>query len=231
MIISNKKLTVIITFLNEKEDVKNTIESILEFSDDNVEIIVINDASDDNYDYDKLAVDYNITYVKNKIRLGVAASRDLGVSICKTAYFLLLDAHMRFYDNKWITRIVEELSKNTRRLLCTQTKILKRKDDIVYVDKESDALVRQGATVKLNGNILFEPKWLINENKNLGDGALPIACVLGAGYACSKDYWIYLKGLSGLMYYGNDEAYISMKSLVRRRRMSFTSRYKNRTYL
>lgn len=38
-----------------------------------------------------------------------------------------------------------------------------------------------------------------------------VAAVLGAGYAASRRYWDYLKGLSGLLYYGGDEAYISLK--------------------
>jgi hypothetical protein len=38
-----------------------------------------------------------------------------------------------------------------------------------------------------------------------------IPCILGAAYACSCEYWKYLKGLSGLMYFGSDEAYISIK--------------------
>ncbi|MDR1883473.1 MAG: glycosyltransferase [Prevotella sp.] len=208
---SKRLLTVIIPFLNEKEEVGNTIESVLEFSDNNVNLIIINDASNDNYDYDKLVLDYDIEYIKNEIRMGVAASRDLGASRCKTPYFLLLDAHMRFYDNQWVERITGVLSKNKNYLLCTQTKILRKTNGTVHVDRAEDQKTRQGAVVDLyNGNTLFESRWLFTE-QNDSDRDRPVACILGAGYACSKEYWEYLKGLKGLIYYGNDEAYISMK--------------------
>ena len=43
--------------------------------------------------------------------MGVGASRDLGVKLCQTPYFILLDAHMRFYEKIWAGRIIEELEK------------------------------------------------------------------------------------------------------------------------
>jgi glycosyltransferase involved in cell wall biosynthesis len=205
----NKRLlTVIIPFLNEREEVGNTIDSILRFSNSDVDIIVINDDSDDNYDYDKLTGIYPIVYIRNSTRLGVAASRDLGVYHCKTPYFLFLDAHMRFYDCGWVGKITSLLVENDRRLLCMQSKaLIKRNGEVVEKERES-ANVMHGATVILKYATCFELKWVSRETK---DAIQPIACVLGAGYACSKAYWKYLNGLKGLLYYGNDEAYMSIK--------------------
>lgn len=69
------------------------------------------------------------------------------------------------------------------------------------------------ACVELNdGETLTEPYWTsIQFHDPKQTPTLPIVCVLGAGYACSKKYWQYLKGLDGLVYYGSDEPYISMK--------------------
>lgn len=39
----------------------------------------------------------------------------------------------------------------------------------------------------------------------------PVPCILGAAYAAHKEYWNYLRGLEGLVSYGSDEAYISLK--------------------
>ncbi len=41
---------------------------------------------------------------------------------------------------------------------------------------------------------------------------IQIPCVLGACYAMSKRYWLYLRGLAGLHTYGCDETYLSLKT-------------------
>ena len=39
-----------------------------------------------------------------------------------------------------------------------------------------------------------------------------IACILGACYAASKRYWNSIRGLEGLMHYGSEETYLSLKA-------------------
>lgn len=208
----NPLLTIIIPFLNEKEEVENTVRSIREHSNGNeVVILLINDASDDGYDYRQVAEMYQTEYILNQVRLGVAASRDMGVAHAYTPYVMLLDAHMRFYDNKWLGRIVDELERDEKVVLCCQTKGL---------------MVADGKTVEINGRplsygacinfytgrLLFECEWIFHENEEEKDlHTVCIPCVLGATYCCSKKYWQYLKGVEGLISYGNDEPYISMK--------------------
>lgn len=205
----NNKLTIIIPFLNEGEEVANTLNSIRQTVQNKVDILIIDDASTDNIDYQNVAEKYNATYIKNKKRLGVAASRDLGVTLIKTPYFLLLDAHMRFYQNDWAKLIVGELDKNDRVVLCCTTKILSKKGT-GEID-ESNNTSTYGATINLEGN-----KWMLNAEwsfleKEPESSAENIACILGAGYAASKRYWQYLHGLEGLIHYGSDEPYISLK--------------------
>ena len=208
---SNKKLTVIIPFLNEKYEVENTVKSIIEHSNDNIDILLINDASNDGFDYKSLVEKYNVIYVENTERMGVASSRDLGVELCQTPYFLFLDAHMRFYNNLWIQRIIEELETDQRTLLCCQTKVLGIENGILIERKER--FRSYGACIGLNnGQKLIEPFWILREPAGTSHlQTIPIVCVLGAGYACSKVYWQYVKGLEGLKYYGTDESYISIK--------------------
>jgi glycosyltransferase involved in cell wall biosynthesis len=209
-----KKLTIVIPFANEGSEVENTLKSIFEYSNDDVDVIVINDASDDGFDYLNAISKYDVTYVENKQRLGVAASRELGVELCKTDYFLLLDAHMRFYNDKWVERITTELTKNPRTLLCAQTKVLRKKDGEV-IEKDNHSSVQYGAYI--NYYVLFhilEPEWTstCTDVPIAQEGSMIlIPCVLGAAYACSKKYWQYLRGLEGLLSYGNDEVLISLK--------------------
>lgn len=206
------KLTVILPFLNEGEEVYNTVCSIRKTSI-NVNIILINDASTDKYDYINVAKMFDCQYIVHAKRKGVAASRDEGVLLCQTDYFLLLDAHMRFYQNNWVEIIVNQLSTNAKILLCCQTKALSiNKKGQIVLDNERP--LSYGSYIDLyNQTFLFEPKWIFSDSHLTysSPNCIDIPCVLGAGYATSKQYWLYLKGLEELEQYGNDESYISIK--------------------
>ena len=199
-------LTVIIPFLNEGEEVGETVKSIRQYVGTKVDIIVINDQSNDGYDYRSDLQELSVYYIYNVERRGVAASRDLGIRLCQTPFFLLLDAHMRFYDGLWVDRICSILMENDRRLLCCQTKFLSKKKGKVSESLECPSTF--GAVFDMRR--LSYVDWNYYEN-NLDSSQERIEIVLGAGYAASKRYWSYLEGLEGLMYYGNDEAFISLK--------------------
>lgn len=210
------ELTVIIPFLNEKEEVENTIKSLLDHTPDiEVDIILINDASDDGYDYDSLENKYHIVYIKNSLRMGVAKCRDMGVDRANTPYFLLLDAHMRFYSNSWYSNIMSELKRDKRALLCCQSLVL---TNVCNQLREVSSGEAYGARVLLDidryQEYFLEVKWITVNEEAQKDGnkdIMFIPCVLGAGYACNKEYWKYLNGLEGLMKYGCDEQFISLK--------------------
>ena len=208
-----KDLTVIVIFLNEKEEVENTLKSILDTADSNsIEIIVVNDASDDDFNYDFIEKKYPITYYKLSERHGIARCRDLAIEKCQTKYFLLLDSHMRFYDKNWVAGIVDTLTENDRTLLCCDNKALQYIGGQV---KEVYKINYYGAIVNFydkNAATLLSPMWNTKVTHNyLQPNIYLIPCVLGAAYACSKEYWQYLKGLEGLELYGFDEPYISLK--------------------
>lgn len=208
----NIKLTIIIPFLNEKEEVENTVKSIIEYSKENsLEIILIDDASNDGYDYKSISLKYHVRYIKNKERIGVAASRDLGVACSTTPYIMFLDAHMRFYDTMWYYRIIEELSIDEKAILCCQSKgIMEVNNEFIEVKGRPLSF---GAYIDFyDDKNLIEPKWIFKEEEYSNDKTIIIPCILGAAYACTKKFWLYLKGLEGLQYYGSDEAYISIKA-------------------
>lgn len=51
----------------------------------------------------------------------------------------------------------------------------------------------------------------INKPDATKENSFDVPCVLGASYACSCDYWLYLGGLKGLRSYGYEEQLISIK--------------------
>ena len=207
--INEKQLTVIIPFLNEGNEVENTLRSIRETAGNCVEILIINDCSTDGFDYYSVALRYDAIYHKNEERKGVAASRDLGVELSQTPYFLFLDGHMRFYQEGWPDRIVNELRKDERLLLCCQTKVLYYNEGEVIEDEERPSTF--GTYIRMDGVGLLDPQWIVNKEDfdSLKEGFIP--CVMGAAYASSKKYWLFIKGLTGLISYGSDEAYMSLK--------------------
>lgn len=90
--ITNKKLSIVITFCNEGREVKETLESLRVSSDERlVDILLVNDASDDKFDYNHIASKYNASIYTNKKRKGVAESRNIGVSLSRTPYIIIYD--------------------------------------------------------------------------------------------------------------------------------------------
>lgn len=87
---STKAITVIIPFLNEGFEVGETIKSIKSHATIPFDIIMINDASTDKYDYEKIAQTYNCVYRAHKTRVGVASSRDEGVLLHRQNMYLCL---------------------------------------------------------------------------------------------------------------------------------------------
>ncbi|MDO4932832.1 MAG: glycosyltransferase [Prevotellaceae bacterium] len=209
---NDKKLTIIIPFLNEKEEVANTIHSIYDTVGCPIEIIVINDDSNDEYDYDRDIEELNVTYIKNPHRLGAAISKELGVQLSNTPYFLLLDAHMRFYRKDWGKYLIDELERNNSRLLCCRS-IPLHKDDDGNITISDNNVYSNGAYIYVD-SMKYVPyiEWNNHDITACSGETKQIPCVLGAGYATSKAYWNRIKGLQGLMHYGCEEAYISIKA-------------------
>ena len=202
------ELTVIIPFLNEGEEIYNTVKNLRETAGDEINIILINDASEDGYDYEIVANEFDLTYIYHKERKGVAFSRNEGVEFCSTEFFLLLDGHMRFFQNDWVELILKELNMDKRALFCCSTIPLKKEGDIVY--KDSESCLGYGAYIDFATNLVLTPLW-IKRNIEPSVDVVNIPCVLGAAYATNKMYWTYLRGLEGLRFYGFDEQLISIK--------------------
>lgn len=89
-------LTIIIPFLNEGVEVYNTVKNIRDTVNIDFNIILINDTLTDGYDYKSESETFNAEYIVYTERKGVAESRVEGVNLCKTKYFMLLDAHCGF---------------------------------------------------------------------------------------------------------------------------------------
>lgn len=207
---SGNKLSVCISFLNEGEEVGKTVRSIRATAGDRVDIIAINDASTDGYDYETDLKGLSVNYFVNKRRIGSAAGKEKAVKISSTPYFILLDAHMRFYQTDWVDHIVGTLEHNPRQILCCQNQALKKNADGTI--ENTGEMGTFGAYLRFDNND-YIPQIIWNGNKDTdGLEEWQIPAVLGACYCSSKDYWNKLRGFEGLTHYGSEEAYISLKA-------------------
>ena len=202
------ELTVIIPFLNEGVEIRNTVKSIRDTAGNDVNILLINDASEDGYDYKAVADEYNTSYYHNEERKGVAGSRDFGVSLTETPYFILIDGHMRFYHNNWWIEVVKHLKEDDRAIYSCQCITLGQNGEKLH-DKRG-----YGTYIDFLGILPYEilnAPW-ISCDVSPNDPIIEIPCVMGASYAVSKRYWMYIQGLAGLRSYGLDEQYMSLKT-------------------
>lgn len=200
-------LTAIIPFLNEGVEIERTVACIRETAGEQVDIMLINDCSEDETDYESVAHQYNAHYYCNDERNGVARSRDRGVDSCTTPYFILFDGHMRFYHNNWWNIVTEALNENDRAVYCLKCFPLDEQFQLMDINS-------MGASINMEENTgggILNPQWRYVDHTP-EERLIQIPCVLGACYALSKRYWQYIKGLNGLRTYGCDEAYLSLKT-------------------
>lgn len=215
---ANPELSCIIPFQNEGSEVERTVANIRGTAGANVEIILVNDASTDGYDYSWIADAYDCKYVENSVNHGVAGSRNRGVLECNTEYFLLLDAHMRFYDDNWHERLLRELKNNPGCIISTNT-IIFTYDELTGLYKNEDAKEGKtnfgsfGAYINMKDpGWEFTAKWTGEILPGEKGELIQIPCCLGAVYSTSRSFWYKIGGLNGLMKYGLDEPLISIKT-------------------
>lgn len=205
---NNCELTIIIPFKNEGDEVEKTIYSLSSMMYYKNTIIVINDGSDDGYHYRNSLNGDNIIYIEHDKSMGVAGSRDHGIALCKTEYFIMLDAHMRAYTKNWDVILLQELKKNKRAIFCCRTINIDEHDNIRYTDYGG-----MGVILNINDlSYVWNDKYVYDDNNVSNSFIVP--CVMGASYSSNVDYWKRLHGLYGLRSYGYDEQLISIKTYL-----------------
>jgi glycosyltransferase involved in cell wall biosynthesis len=100
------EFSVIVPLYNKEKSIRSTIESILNQTFPNFELIIVNDGSTD--DSLKVAQSFNDPRIKiiNKTNGGVSSARNLGIEISKNQYIVFLDA-----DDLWLPFCLEEFCR------------------------------------------------------------------------------------------------------------------------
>lgn len=205
----SNKLTIIIAFRNEGEEIEHTVSSIRATATTSPYIILVDDCSDDSYDYQSIAKRYKCCYAKKRKSAGPALARESGVGICKTDFFVLMDGHMRLYDPGWDAKILNRLAIAPHSIICSSTTNIA--DSQSGKDFSGGSF---GAYLNFMPGEEYTLKWSTRA-LSLPDNPeelQPIISVLGAFYATSKAHWRHINGLEGLNGYGFEETWLSVKT-------------------
>lgn len=110
----NKKVSVIIPVYNSQRTIKKCIDSVLNQTYNNIEIIIVNDgSSDDSY---SICKNYSATH--NNIKLlncknsGVSKSRNRGLNVAEGDYIQFLDSDDYLYKNTIADKITKMNGQN-----------------------------------------------------------------------------------------------------------------------
>ena len=204
-----KMLTACICFRNEGEEVAETVRSVLETARHTM-VLLVDDCSDDGYDYKAVADKWGCDYKRMDERVGSVGTKDWAGRNATSEYFVLLDGHMRFYDMDWDLRLLRLLDKSPKSIISSRTVYRSVKGGHVVDD---GVLRSMCASVRFDDGFDFDPKWTDRVlNYNADERTSEVACVLGACYATSKSWWVFIDGLVGLKTYGLEESMMSIKT-------------------
>ena len=205
-----KDITIVMPFLNEQEEAQNTIDSIYETADTkNFEIIAIDDCSKTP---SIIKERQEVKVVRNSTRIGVDASRQLGIDLAQTPLICIFDAHMRFLPG-WLDSLINVVVKEPQTLWCTQCLGLGYGNMDIHLSRDkyygADFLfVNPDVEPNRFATEVLEPKWRVERDT----GQYEIPCILGANYAAYKSWFNYIHGLNGLKMWGASEFFLSLKT-------------------
>lgn len=207
------KFSVLIPFRNEGDELIRTVQSARQTAGNAVDIVIVDDCSDDGRDYESELRRYNITsYTRTPERIGSSAGKELCVENCETPYFIILDAHCRFYTENWLQIAEKVLKADPNSVYCCKLTYFNDETDHQGVEHTS----AYGGFFNYNHKTIFSIGW-VTKDFTAGDPnklTQDVPAILGANYLSSKAWWQRINGYKGLRLYGREESFISRKSLM-----------------
>lgn len=233
-----KKLTLIISALNEGDEPRKTIESIYEHTPmDEVDIILFDDGSEDEIKLPRKLRDVKL--IRHNKSCGIHYCIDNGAELAESLYIGILNSRMRFTPG-WYEKVIARLEAEAKTLFCTTSVVLwdmdatevrrlakgykdqkdkdlaeahaKRIEGLKNIDKVDEEKERRyGADIigwDKETETLMSARWRKADDKDCYE----IPCVLGANYFTSRKWWKHIRGLSGLRMYGTLMEFISLKT-------------------
>lgn len=157
------KISIIIPTYNSENTIEKCINSLIEQTYKNLEIIVIDDCSRDNTLNILKKYKNNIILIKNKKNVGPGASRNKGLKVCSGKYIGFVDSD-DYVEKTMYKKLAQEMSKNVDLVCCGRTNITANtKKEIINKTKETNPKIFN-STSNYNCDKLFK-KSIIEKNK------------------------------------------------------------------
>jgi glycosyltransferase involved in cell wall biosynthesis len=167
-------VSVIIPCYNSSATINRAIQSVLNQSYQNFEIIVIDDASKDSEITKQLLIAYNdprISFIQHQINKNGSAARNTGIKIAKGEFIALLDSDDEWYpEHLMMSRNLynEQINKNTV-IYCKELVKTSHFKDIIVPAREIAAGEDVGEYLFCNDGFiqtssLFIPKFILLNN-------------------------------------------------------------------
>lgn len=222
-----KKISIIIPIFNAEKELRKAVDSILEQTERNLELILVDDGSNDSSlsICEEYAQKDNRVIVIHQKNSGVSAARNKGIDVAAGDYIGFVDSDDWIEPNMYECLLAEAEASRADVVMCDAT--------TVYEDGTTQA----DTITKLSGNAIlkksdFSPSlllemagsaWRCIYNKHIYSDKLPNACgirfPLGVKFAEDRIYNIYAFGFANKVSYIKRSYYnrfINKKSAVHR---------------
>lgn len=175
---NSPKVSIIVATYRRKETLKKALQSLTTQTYSNIEIIVIDDNADDEWNTEvekivnsiKSSNGYEAIYIKNKDNKGSAETRNIGIRQASGEYVTFLDDDDLYLSNK-VKKQVEHMIKEGSDFSLTDLWLYNEKDKLIekrrrdYIkDFSSDSLIRYHLMHHMTGTdvMMFKKKYLID---------------------------------------------------------------------
>ena len=155
-----KKVSVIVPVYNTEKYLRRCLDSLVNQTLKDIEIIVIEDASPDNAneilkEYEKKYKD-KVKVFHNKTNKGIGYNRNFGIKKASGKYVLFVDSD-DWVDEATCEKMYEKASKDDLDLvICKFHKMLEKDDDLVEIEPDFKIPYFENTNLKNNPNLLLD---------------------------------------------------------------------------
>lgn len=154
------KVSVIVPVYNTEKYLRRCLDSLVNQTLKDIEIIVIEDSSPDNAneilkEYEKKYKD-KVKVFHNKTNIGIGYNRNFGIKKATGKYVLFVDSD-DFVDETACEKMYEKASKDDLDLvICKFHKMLEKDDDLVEIEPDFKIPYFKNTNLKNNPNLLLD---------------------------------------------------------------------------